>query len=58
MLIHHQTVQFFLSVFMMNRRNDHSAGINAHHRTGRQVCDCNQCLSYQLFRLISIVDAA
>ena len=36
-VIHHQQVQPFLTVLVMDGGNQHAAGINAHHRAGRQV---------------------
>ena len=35
--INHQQMQLFFAVFVMHGRDEHTTGINAHHRTGRQV---------------------
>ena len=58
MVVHHQQMELFFSLFLMNGGNQHSAGINAHHGTGRQIGDGKQRLAYQLFRLVIGVNAA
>ena len=35
--IDHQQMQLFFAVFMMNGGDEHTEGINAHQRAGRQV---------------------
>ena len=57
-VIHHEKMKLFLPVALIDRREQHAAGLNAHHGARRQVRDCNQRLSDQLFRLIVSVDAA
>ena len=50
-------MELFLAVFVMHGRDQHTAGINAHHGAGRQVRGSDAGLSNQLFRLIILVDA-
>ena len=52
MRINHQQMQLFFTVFVMHGGDEHTAGINAHHRAGRQVRDSDAGLSNQLLRLI------
>ena len=56
--IDHQQVQLFFAVFMVDGGNQHAAGVNAHHRSGRQVGDGDAGLADQLLRLVILVDAA
>ena len=58
MIVHHQKMQSFLSLFVMYGADQHAAGINSHHLARRQVDNGNRSLSYQIFRLIIIVDSA
>ena len=51
-VVQHQQVQLFFTVFVVNGGDQHSAGLNAHHGTGRQIGDGKQRLAHQLFRLI------
>ena len=53
-----QQMQFLFAFLRVNGRNQHTAGLNAHHLSGRKVGDCNQGLSDQLFRLVECVDSA
>ena len=57
-VIHHQKMKLFHPIALIDRREQHAAGLNAHHGARRQVRDCNQGLSDQLFRLVVGVDAA
>ena len=57
-VVHHQKIQSFFSVFLMNRRNQHPAGINAHHLTGRQIYNSDCRLPNQFFRLVILVNSA
>ena len=38
-VIHHQKIQSFVSVNLVNSTNQHATGINAHHRSRRPVCE-------------------
>ena len=49
-------MQLFFAVFVMHGRDEHTAGINAHHRAGRQVRDGDAGLSNQFLRLIILVN--
>ena len=51
-------MELFLAVFVMHGGDQHTAGINAHHRAGRQVRNGDAGLSNQLFRLIILVNSA
>ena len=57
-VIHHEKMKLFLPVALIDRREQHTTGLNAHHGARRQVRDYNQRLSDQLFRLVVSVDAA
>ena len=57
-VVHHQQVQLFLTVLVMDGGNQHAAGINAHHRARRQVGDGDAGLADQLFRRIVVVNTA
>ena len=37
--IDHQQMQLFFAVFLVHGGDEHTAGINAHHRAGRQIRD-------------------
>ena len=58
MIIHHKQMQFFVfTVFLVvHCGQQHTTGLNAHHGSGGQVGDGDQCLSNQFFRLIVSVD--
>ena len=43
---------------MVDGADDHAAGVDAHHRAGRQVGDGDERLADQRFRLVVLVDAA
>ena len=58
MVIKHQKVELFFSFFMMNGADQHAAGLDAHHGSGRQICDCNTGLANQFFRLVICVNSA
>ena len=51
-------MELFLAVFVMHGGNEHTAGIDAHHRARREVRDGDAGLADQLLRLIVVVDAA
>ena len=57
-VINHQKVKFFFSLFLMDCTEKHSAGFNSHHCSWRQVCNSDQGLAYQFFWLIISVDSA
>ena len=58
MVIQHQKMEFFFSFFMMHGGNQHTAGLDAHHGSGRQIGDGEQGLAHQFFRLIISVNSA
>lgn len=55
-VIYHQQVQLLFAVLLAYCGQQHTTGLNAHHGSGRQVGDGDQCLSNQFFRLIVSVD--
>ena len=55
--IEHDEVQPLFAIFVMDGRDQHTAGVDAHHRPGRQVCDGQKRLSDQLFGLVIHMDA-
>ena len=57
-VVHHEKMKFFLPVALIDRREQHAAGLDAHHGARRQVRNRNQGLSDQLFRLVVSVNAA
>lgn len=46
------------ALLMMDRGDDHAAGVDPHHLPGRKVRDGDEGLAQQLLRLIGVVDAA
>ena len=56
--INHQKMKFFFLALMVNGTNQHTAGFNSHHGSGRQIRDGDAGLSDQLFRLIICVNTA
>ena len=58
MRIYHQQVELLFAVFVVNGRDEHTAGIDAHHRTGRKIRDGDTGLANQLFRLIIFMNSA
>ena len=54
--INHQQMQLFLAVFVMHGGDEHTAGIDTHHRSRRQIGDGDAGLSNQFFRLIIFVN--
>ena len=56
--IDHQQVQLLLAVFVMHGGDEHTAGLDAHHRARRKIRDGDAGLSNQLLRLVIRVDAA
>ena len=58
MRIHHQEVELLLSLFLMDRGEQHAVGLDSHHGSRWEVGDGDQCLSDELFGLIEGVDTA
>ena len=52
MVIQHNEVQLLFALFVMHGGDEHTAGIDAHHRSGGQVGDGEKGLADQLFGLI------
>ena len=58
MVVYHDQVELFFAVALIDRGEEHAAGVDAHHRSGRQVGDGDQGLADELFGLVEGVDAA
>ena len=56
--VDHQEMEPLVTVLLVDSRDQHTLGINAHHLSGRQVHDGDGRLADQLFRLIIFMDAA
>ena len=50
-------MQSFLAVFVMHGRDEHTTGIDTHHRARREVRDSDARFSDQFLRLVVIVNA-
>ena len=57
-VVHHQQMQLFFLAALIDRGEEHTAGVDAHHRSRRQVRYCNKRLADELFGLIECVDTA
>lgn len=57
-VINHEKVKFFLIAVLLivYCRKQHTTGLDTHHCSRWKVCDCNQSLSNQFFRLIISVN--
>ena len=51
-------MELFLALFMVHGGDQHTAGLDAHHGSRRQIGDCQQGLANQLFRLVIGVNSA
>ena len=51
-------MQLFFAVFVMHGGDEHTAGVDTHHRARREVRDSDAGLSNQFFRLIILVNTA
>ena len=56
-MIDHQQMQLFFTVFVMHGGDQHTTGVDTHHRSWRQIGDCNAGLTNQFFRLIIFVNS-
>ena len=56
--IHHQKIELFLALFLMDSGEKHAVALHAHHGSRRQVGDGDQRLSDELLRLIEGVNSA
>ena len=55
--IDHQEVELFCAFLVVDSADQHTAGIDAHHGSGRQISDRNAGFANQFFRLIILMDA-
>ena len=58
MIVHHQKMELFFAFLSMNCTEQHTTGLNTHHRSWRKISNSDTGLSNQFFRLIICVDAA
>ena len=58
MVVYHQKMELFDPFLMMYCGDQHTAGIDAHHRSWRQIDDCNAGLAHKLLRLVICVNTA
>ena len=58
MRIDHEEVEFFFAVFFVDGGEEHTAGFDAHHGSGREVGDGDAGLADELFGFVEGVDAA
>ena len=58
MRIDHQQMELFLAVFVMDGRDEHTAGVDTHHRARQEIRDGDAGLAHQLLRLIILMNAA
>ena len=56
-IIDHDQIQLLLTVDGVNGAHQHTAGLTAHHLSGRQVGDGHQGLAHQLLGLVELGDA-
>ena len=52
-----QKCKFFFFSDVMNGGEEHTAGLNTHHRSRREIDDSDAGLADELFRLVVSVDA-
>ena len=57
MRIDHEEVQLLFVAFLMDGGDEHTAGLDAHHGSGREVDDGDKGLADKLFGLIERMDA-
>ena len=51
-VVHHQKMELFLAISLVDRRQEHATGVDPHHGSRREIGDGDQGLSDQFFRLI------
>lgn len=57
MIIHHQQVQVFFAVFLVDGADDHAAAVDAHHFAWWQVGDGDEGLADEFLWFVVFVDA-
>ena len=50
-------MKLFHALLVVNRRDQHAAGVDAHHGSRRKICDGDARFSDQFLRLVVIVNA-
>ena len=56
MRIQHQKMELFHAFLVVDSRNEHTAGIDTHHGSGRQIRDGDAGLADEFFRFVVFVD--
>ena len=56
MVIYHEEVELFFAFLCVECGEEHTVTLNAHHRSRREVCDGDEGLADELFRLIISVN--
>ena len=57
MVVYHEQMKFFFTVFFMDCRKQHTAGVDAHHIPRGQVHDSDHRLADEVFRFIEGMNA-
>ena len=57
MVVDHEEVEFFFAFFFMDGREEHAAGVDAHHSSRWQVDNRDEGLANEFFRFIECMDA-
>ena len=58
MVIYHQKMELFFAFLVVYRTNQHTAGVNAHHRSRRKIGNSDTGLTDQFLRLVIGVNTA
>ena len=56
MVIYHQKMELFFAFLVVYRTDQHTAGIDTHHGSGRQIRDGDARFADELFRFVVLVD--
>ena len=57
MRVEHEEVELFCAFLVVDGADQHAAGVDAHHGSGRQIHDGNARFSNQFFRFVIFVNA-
>ena len=56
--VHHKEVELFLLAVLVDSTQEHTAGVNSHHSSRREVGNGDKSLADEVLRLIISVDSA